>query len=89
MHTHTHTHTPQIGLLNRFQRTEPEGFILAVIIASLDLILIGATMIIILVYAFRKQALLHPEIANSRELVSSLLTCINAFHISKLTTFTN
>lgn len=57
-----------IGLVSEFVESRPSGFNLAITITSLDIIFIGVTMVIILTYAFRKQNLIHPEIADCKEI---------------------
>ena len=59
-----------IGLISQFQNTIPEGFGVAVSICSTIIILTGITMGIMVLYAFRKQSLLHPEVADNFEIRS-------------------
>ena len=59
-----------IGLVSRFQGSQPEGFGLAVSTCSAIIILTGVTMVVMVLYAFRQQALLHPEVAGNTDVRS-------------------
>ena len=59
-----------IGLVSRFQESRPEGFGVAVSTCSAIIILTGATMVVTVLYAFRRQALLHPEVAENTDIRS-------------------
>ena len=59
-----------IGLISRFQDSMPKGFDVAVSTCSIVVVLTGVTMMVMLLYAFRKQALLHPEMAGNTEIRS-------------------
>ena len=59
-----------IGLVSHFQESRPEGFEVAVYTCSTIIILTGITMVVMVLYAFRKQALLHPELAGNTEIRS-------------------
>ena len=59
-----------IGLISHFQDSRPEGFEIAVSTCSAVIILTGITMVVMVLYAFRKQALLHPEIAGNSDIRS-------------------
>ena len=54
-----------IGLISNFQHSQPEGFTAAVSISSGIIILVGITMIVTVLYAFWRKALLHPEVQNN------------------------
>ena len=51
-----------IGLISHFQTSRPEGFGVAVTTCSAIIILSGVAMVIMVLYVFRKQSLLHPEV---------------------------
>ena len=58
------------GLISHFQASRPEGFEMAVAICSTVIILTGLTMVVMLLYAFRRQALLHPEVTDNTDIRS-------------------
>ena len=59
-----------IGLISHFQESRPEGFGLAISICSTIIILSGVVMVIIVLYVFRRQSLLHPEVAGNTDIRS-------------------
>ena len=73
-----------IGLISRFQDTRPEGFGVAVSTCSTIIFLTGLTMLIMLLYAFRKQALLHPEVAGNTEIRSLKVGLLTTLTVNPL-----
>ena len=59
-----------MSLISHFQDSRPEGFSVAVSTCSTIIILTGVAMVIMVLYAFRKQALLHPELAGNTKIRS-------------------
>ena len=58
------------GLISHFQASRPEGFELAISTCSAVIFMTGLIMVVMLLYAFRKQALLHPEVADNSDIRS-------------------
>ena len=59
-----------LAVISRFQQSDPEGFGLAISTCSTIIILTGLLMVGMVLYSFRRQALLHPEIAGSTSMRS-------------------
>ena len=72
------------GLISHFQASRPEGFELAVSTCSAIIILTGLIMVVMLLYAFRKQALLHPEVADNTDMRSLKIGLLTTLSVNPL-----
>lgn len=73
-----------IGLISRFQESDPEGFGVAVSSCSTIVILTGIAMIILVLYVFRQQAFLHPELASNTEIRSLKVGLLITFTVNPI-----